>query len=158
MAAKMTCLVNDSECDGNNNRTLICLADRNKKLKKPQFPKASTEAQAILYRADIDDESKVDLSKTFIFDHHFNRLFAKFNPKKYKRCYTCTSMSGLSPLSTKQLRQISRKYALRIRTHFRLKHSYGEFMCGTCRNGYDDFKKAHFAKRVSLFIEMRKNQ
>ena len=128
MAAKMICLVNDSECDGNNNRTLICLADRNKKLKKPQFPKASIEAQAILYRADIDDESKVDLSKTFICDHHFNRLFAQFNPKKYKRCYTCTSMSGLSPPSTKQLRQISRKYALRIRTHFCLKHSYGEFV------------------------------
>ena len=128
MAAKITCLVNDSECDGNSNRTLICLADRGKKLKKPQFSKGSTEVQAILYRADIDDEQKIDLSKTFIFDHHFNRLFAQLTSEKYKRCYTCASMSGLSPPSAKQLRQISRKHALRIRGHFRLKRSYGEFV------------------------------
>ena len=128
MAAKIICLVNDSECDGNSSRTLICLADRSKKLEKPQFPKGSAEVQAILYRADVDDEQKVDLSKTFICDHHFNRLFAQSTSEKYKRCYTCASMSGLSPLSAKQLRQISRKHALRIRGHLRLKHLYGEFV------------------------------
>jgi hypothetical protein len=158
MAAMVICLVNDSECDGNHNIKLMCLADRNKKLNKSQFPKARTDAQAIIYRADISDESKVDLSKTFICDRHFNLLFAQFNPKKHKWCYTCSSISGLSAPSTKDLRQINRKYALRIHAHFDLKHSYGEFICGTCRKGYDEFKQAYFSKRVARFVEWRQNQ
>src|SRR4051812_9103575 len=109
MAEKAICLVNDDECNGDKNNTIICLVDRNKKISKSQFPKARTEAQAILYRADIDNESKVDLTKTFICGRHFNRLFAQFDPKKYKQCYTCALLSGLSPPSMKQLRQISRK-------------------------------------------------
>ena len=121
------------------NRTLICLADRCKQANKSQFLKVHTEAQAILYRADIKDELKIDLSKTFICDRHFNRLFVQFIPKKNKRCYTCALISGLSPPSTKQLQQISRKYALRIHANFNLKHSYGKFICGTCRKGYNEF-------------------
>ena len=67
-------------------------------------------------------------------------------------------MSGLSPPSTKQLRQISRKYALRIHANFNLTHSYGKFICWTCRKGYNEFKRAYFPKRVSDFIERRKNR
>ena len=67
-------------------------------------------------------------------------------------------MSWLSPPSTKQLRQINRKYALRIHAHFDLKHSYGEYICGTCRKGYDEFKQAYFSKRLARFVERRKNQ
>ena len=152
------CLVNNNECSGDKNRTLICLADRRKRANKSQFPKAHTEAQTILYRADIKNESKINFSKTFIYDRHFNRLLVQFNPKKNKWCYTCALMSGLSPPSTKQLRQISRKYALRIHANFNLKHSYGEFICGTCRKGYNEFKRANFSKRVSDFIERRKNR
>ena len=136
----------------------MCLANQNKKMNKSQFPKARTEAQAILYRTDTDDESNFDLSKTFVCNPHFNRLFAQFNPKKHKRCYTCASLSGLSPPSTKQLRQISRKYALRIHANFDLKHSYGEYICGTCSRGYDEYKYAYFSKRVARFKEMRKNR
>ena len=158
MTTNPICLVNDDECGAAKNNTIMCLADRNKKMNKSQFPKARTEAQAILYRADTDDESNVDLSKTFVCNHHFNRLFTQFNPKKHKRCYTCASLSGLSPPSTKQLRQISRKYALRIHANFDLKHSYGEYICGACRRGYDEYKYAYFSKRVARFKEMRKNR
>ena len=158
MAEKAICLINDDGCDGDKNNTIICLLDRKKKIKKSQFPKARTEAQAILYRADIDNDSKVDLSKTFICGRHFNHLFAQFDPRKSKKCYTCASMAGISPPSTKRLRQISRKYALRIHADFRLKHSYGEFICDPCRKGYDDFKQAYLSKRISDFIERRKNQ
>ena len=56
------------------------------------------------------------------------------------------------------MRQISRKYTLRIHANFNLKHSYGEFICGTCRKGYKEFKRAYFSKRVSDFIERRKNR
>jgi len=83
MAAKTICLVNDDECGGDKNIPLMCLADRNKKLNKSQFPKARTEAQAILYRADIDGEPKVDLGTTFICGRHFT---------------SPTSVSGLSSI------------------------------------------------------------
>jgi hypothetical protein len=158
MATKTTCLINDSDCHSDKNSTLICLVDLNNKLNKSRFPKARTETQAILYRADSYDESKVDLSKTFICDRHYNRLFAQFDPKKNKQCYTCASMSGLSPPCTKGLRQIGRKYALRIHADFNLKHSYGEFICTPCRKGYDDFRQAYLSKRVSDFIERRKSR
>ncbi|CAF3420316.1 unnamed protein product [Rotaria socialis] len=158
MARVNFCLVNDDECGGDKNGSLICLADINKKINKSQFPKTRTIAEAILYRADIEDESKVDLNKTFICDNHFSRLFAQFSPKKHKRCYTCNTLSGLSPPSTKRLRQISRKYAQRIHSNFDLKHSYGEFMCELCRKDYDEYKAVFLSKRVSRFIERRKNQ
>ena len=143
MAHKRLCLVNDNQCDENKNDQLICLADPHKKLNKSLFPKAHTQAQAILYRADIEDETKIDLNKSFICARHFNQPFAQFDSNKHKRCSTCPSLSGLSPPSTKSLQQISRKYALRIHTNFNLKHSYGEFICGSCRAGYDDYKYAY---------------
>ncbi|CAF0886761.1 unnamed protein product [Didymodactylos carnosus] len=67
-------------------------------------------------------------------------------------------MSGISHPSTKRLQQISRKYALRIHANFSLKHSYDAFICGVCRDNYDDFKQLYWSKRVSDFIERRKNQ
>ena len=70
MAERAICLVKDDMCSGDNNSTLICLIDRHKKMNHSRFPKARTETPAILYRADIDDESKVDLNKTFICGRH----------------------------------------------------------------------------------------
>ena len=116
------------------------------------------ENQAILYQADIDNELTVDLSKPLICDRHFTQLFVKFDPKKYEQCFTCTTMSGLIPPGTKRLRQISRKYALRIHANFNLKYSYGELICAACRKGFDDYSNAYLSKRVSDFIERRNNQ
>ena len=158
MAQQRFCLVNDNQCDENKNDQLICLADLHKKLNKSLFPKAYTQAQAIPYRADIEDETKIDLNKSFICACHFNQLFAQFDSNKHKRCYTCPSLPGLSPPSTKSLRQISRKYALRIHANFNLKHSYGEYICGSCRAGYDDYKYAYWSKRAVRFAELRKNR
>ena len=104
------------------------------------------------------DDSKVDLNKTFICGRHFYQLFALFDPKKNKRCYTCGSISGLSPPSTKQLRQITRKMALRIHSLFNLKHSYGELICWTCRRGYDNYRNAYISKQVSRIIKIRKSR
>ena len=158
MAQKRLCLVNDNQCDENKNDQLICLADLHKKLNKSLFPKAHTQAQTILYRADIEDKTKIDLNKSFICARHFNQLFTQFDSKKHKRCYTCPPLAGLSPPSTKSLRQISRKYALRIHANFNLKHSYGEYICGSCREGYDDYKYAYWLKRAVRFAELRKNR
>ena len=158
MAQKRLCLVNDNQCDENKNDQLICPADLHKKLNKSLFPKAHRQAQAILYRADIEDETKINLNKSFICVRHFNQLFAQFYSNTHKRCYACPSLSGLSPPSTKSLRQISRKYALRIHANFNLKHSYGEFICGSCRAGYDDYKYAYWSKRAVRFAELRKNR
>ena len=88
----------------------------------------------------------------------FLRLFALFDPKKNKRCYTCESISGLSPPSAKQLRQISRKQALRIHSLFNLKYSCGELICPICRRGYDNYRDAYISRQVSCIIKIRKSR
>ena len=147
-------MVNDGECDGDKRNTLFCLSNQLKKnTNKSRFPKACTEIEDILYPADIANELNIDLEKTFICLHHLNQLFAQFDPIKHKRCYICASISGQTPATTKQHRQISRKLAVRIYSSFKVKHSYGEFICRTCRKGFDDFLHNYRMKKISKIIE-----
>ena len=153
MTTKVICLVNDSECDGYKRDTLLCLSNQLKKnTNKSRFPKACTETEAILYRADIANELNIDPEKTFICLRHSHHNLI---PKKHKQCYTCTSIAGQTPASTKQLQQISCKLAVGIYSSFNVKHSYGQFICRTCRKGFDDFLHDYRMKKISKVIEQR---
>ena len=150
-------MVNDGECDGDKRDTLLCLSNQlRKNTNKSRFSKARTEVEAFLYPANITNELNVDLEKNFICLRHFNQLFAQFDPKNHKRCYTYASVSRQTPASTKQLRQISRKLAVRIYSSFNVKHSHGEFLCPTCRKGFDDLLHDYRMKKLSKIIEQRR--
>ena len=126
MTEEKHCFISNDECSENKGDPLLCLRDQETRvLKKSRFHKATTVAEAILYRADIPDGTTVVLHKTFICNRHFNQLYAQFNPKKNKRCYTCVSISRQNPVSIKQLQYITREQALRIYENFGIKHSCG---------------------------------
>ena len=150
MTQEKHCFISNAECSENKGDPLLCLRDQETRvLKKSRFHKATTVAEAILYRADIPDGTTVVLHKTFICNRHFNQLYAQFNPKKNKRCYTCVSISGQNPASTKQLQYITREQALHIYEKFGIKHSYGQLMCITCRKGYSDHSYYVNVKKIS---------
>ena len=153
MSIKPVYLLHDNTCTRGND--FVCLNNLiSNEINKSRFLNASTVVEAILYRADVAgaDIVKIDKKKTFVCRSHYNRLYAKFDPKKNKQCYTCIPFFQKIKASKSNLFNIDRRRSQLILADYGLKYSYGELICGNCSEHCTDVENTRNAKKLSALV------
>ena len=122
-------------CSSFTDPTWTALSElKNEKLSKRCFLGAETVLEVMLLRADLFFQHTFDTDTVFVCDIHRNLLLQPFHSIKTKnKCNTCLNVRKTLSYGKADLRNITVSQAITLFEIFKLKNSYGKFVCRYCR-------------------------
>lgn len=98
------------------------------------FPEAETLLEVMLLKADLFFQHTFDLSHTFVCNAHYDMLVQPSYLREISTCSACVGLRKGQPRNRGGLRNISVSQAITLFEVFKLKNTYGKFICPRCRN------------------------
>ncbi len=107
---------------------------KEKNVGKVCFFEAETLLEVMLLKADLFFQHTFDLSHAFVCNAHYNMLVEPSYVRRFSTCNACVSLRKGQPRNKGGLRNINVSQAITLFEVFKLKGTYGKFICPRCRN------------------------